>query len=273
VTVAPTLPVQDPLVADPPRAIDAAGPAAAIPIFNEEAAISVVVANVRRHVSRVVVVDDGSTDEGARIAEAAGAEVFRHRRNLGKGVGLQTALAWAKERPEVADLVLIDGDGQHDAADIPRMLLEMKRRNLDILVGSRFLGRHNAPLYRLFGLHVLTAAASLGSGISTTDSQSGFRVLSRRAIERLDLKEGSFAVESEMQFESAEKGLRLGELPIEIRYSGPARRSPAVHGIQVLIRTILMTARRRPARLPMLVATPFVALQIGSRRQGEPRDV
>jgi hypothetical protein len=167
----------------------------------------------------------------------------------------------------VTDLVLIDGDGQHDPADIPRMLLEMKRRDLDILVGSRFLGKHNAPFYRLFGLHVLTASAGLGSGIYTTDSQSGFRVLSRRAIDRLEVREGSFAVESEMQFEAAEKGLRLGETPIEIRYAGPARRSPAVHGVSVLLRTILMTVRRRPARLPLMVATPFLAVRIGTRRR------
>jgi hypothetical protein len=92
-------------------------------------------------------------------------------------------------------------------------------------------------------------------------------VLSRRAIDQLELHEDAFAVESEMQFEAAAKGLRFGEMPIQIRYSGPARRSPAAHGISVLIRTILMTARRRPARLPLLVATPFLAFRIGTRRR------
>jgi glycosyltransferase involved in cell wall biosynthesis len=253
-----------------PKAVDSTRLAAAIPIFNEEAAISLVVAGVRQHIRRIVVIDDGSTDESARAAAAAGAEVFVHARNLGKGMGLQTALTWAKEHPEITDLVLIDGDGQHDPADIPRMLVEMKRQDLDILVGSRFLGQHNAPLYRLFGLHVLTASAGLGSGVFMTDSQSGFRVLSRRAIDLLELKEGAFAVESEMQFEAAEKDLKLGETPIEIRYAGPARRSPVAHGVSVLIRTILMTARRRPARLPLLVITPFVAAGIGNTRRSSP---
>ena len=132
--------------------------------------------------------------------------------------------------------------------------------------GSRFLGQNNAPLYRLFGLHVLTASAGLGSGIYVTDSQSGFRILSRRAIDRLELHEDAFAVESEMQFEAAAKDLRLAETPIEIRYAGPARRSPVVHGVSVLIRTILMTGRRRPLRLPLLVATPFLAIQVGRTR-------
>jgi glycosyltransferase involved in cell wall biosynthesis len=241
--------------------------AAAIPVFNEGAALSAVIAAVRPHVDRILIVDDGSTDGSGILAAQTGAEVATHDRNRGKGVGLRTALAWARARPEVSELVLIDGDGQHDPEDIPRLLAELRRRELDILAGSRFLGENNAPLYRLFGLHVLTASAGLGTGIYVTDSQSGFRVLSRAAIDRLELSEGAFAVESEMLFEAAAKGLRLAETPIAIRYSGPARRSPVIHGVSVLLRTILMTARRRPWRLPLLVAAPFLAFRVGSTRR------
>lgn len=240
--------------------------AAVIPIYNERSAIGGVIAAVRPYVDRVMVVDDGSTDGSGTLAASAGAEVATHDRNRGKGVGLRTALGWARAQPEVTELVLIDGDGQHDSADIPRLLAELRRQELDILVGSRFLGQNNAPLYRLFGLHVLTASAGLGSGIYVTDSQSGFRVLSRRAIDRLELREDAFAVESEMQFEAAAKDLRLAESAIAIRYTGPARRSPVVHGVSVLIRTILMTARRHPVRLPLLVATPFLAIRVGHTR-------
>ena len=88
--------------------------AAAIPIFNEGAAIGAVIAGVRPFVDRILVVDDGSTDGSGILAAGAGAEVATHDGNRGKGVALRTALGWAKARPDVSELVLIDGDGQHD---------------------------------------------------------------------------------------------------------------------------------------------------------------
>jgi glycosyltransferase involved in cell wall biosynthesis len=236
---------------------------AAIPIYNEAGRIAEVVAETRRHVDQVVVVDDGSTDDGARRAEEAGATVLRHPANAGKGAALQTALAWAREQPALSALVLVDGDGQHDPRDISRLLAAAQADDLDLVVGSRFLGENNAPLYRLFGLHVLSAAAALGSGVHLTDSQSGFRVLSRRAVHAMTLREPGFAAESEMQYVAAAAGLRVGEVPIGIRYSGPARRSPVVHGVSVLLRTMAMTATRRPQRLPLLLVAPIQAVKIG----------
>lgn len=240
---------------------------AAIPIFNEAATVGAVVEAARRQVDHVLVVDDGSTDGGAELAERAGAEVIRHPVNRGKGSALQTAIAWVRAHTAVGELVLLDGDGQHDADDIGRLLRKLRDENLDIVVGSRFLGSNNAPLYRLFGLHVLSASAALGSGVHLTDSQSGFRALSRRAVEALELHSTAFSVESEMQFRGGHQGLRFGEIPIQIRYGGPARRSPVAHGVSVLLQTMKMTATARPARLPLLIATPLLALRIGRTRR------
>jgi len=240
--------------------------AAAMPILNEASTIGQLVTEVREHVDTVLVVDDGSSDDGGKVAERSGAEVIRHPANRGKGSSLASALQWARARPEIGWLVLLDGDGQHDPSEITTLVETTQREGLDILVGSRFIGDNNAPFYRVVGLHVLSATAELGSGIRLTDSQSGFRVLSRNAIERLDLNERGFSVEAEMQFLAARIPLRVGEAPISIRYAGPARRSPVVHGVSVLCRTLALTVRHRPLRLPMLLAMP-VALWRLSRSQ------
>lgn len=245
---------------------------AAIPAFNEADSVGLVVEAVLRHVPRVVVVDDGSTDETAARAECSGAIVIRHTSNRGKGAAIRTAISWARRQPGLAALALIDADGQHDPEDLPRMLDGIVKHDLDIVIGSRFLGHNNAPVYRLFGLHVLSASALLGSGVGLTDSQSGYRVLSRRALAAIELRQSKFAVESEMQFEAARHGLRVGEIPIRIRYGATARRNPVVHGVSVLVATLLMTALRRPVRLPMLLATPIVALVISRSRRAARSD-
>jgi glycosyltransferase involved in cell wall biosynthesis len=246
------------------------GVCAVIPAFNEGAGIAAIVAAILPVVDRVVVVDDGSGDETAVNAERAGALVLRHELNRGKGAAMQTALGWARSSDSDV-LVFVDGDGQHDPADVP-LLVAAVRAGSDIVVGSRFLGTSNVPLYRVFGLHVLSAAAAIGSGIALTDSQSGYRALSRRAIVGLRLREPRFSIETEMQFEASRLGLSMRELPIEIRYSGPARRSPVVHGVTVLIDTLRMTASRRPTRFPFLIATPLHAIRLG-RLSGRPAPV
>ena len=113
---------------------------ALIPAYNEERHVAEVVRGCLEHGLTVVVVDDCSTDATIERARAAGAEVARHDVNLGKGAALGTGLAWARERGFDAAITL-DGDGQHDPAEIPRFIDCARRRGADIVVGSRFLRR------------------------------------------------------------------------------------------------------------------------------------
>lgn len=221
---------------------------AAIPAYNEEASICSVVVEARHYVDSVIVIDDGSSDHTARLADGAGATVIRHDRNRGKAAGIMTAFRAAAER-QADVLVLLDGDGQHDPQEIPRLVTPLLAGEADVVVGSRFLEIKNPiPYYRTIGQRTLNLATALGSGRRCSDSQSGYRALNRRAYSAITLQETflhGLAVESEMQFEIAAAGLRLAEVPILVRYDEKARRSPIKHGFGVLYRVLAITARRR----------------------------
>ncbi|MGN6565767.1 MAG: glycosyltransferase, partial [Thermomicrobiales bacterium] len=219
---------------------------AAIPAHNEARFIGSVVLSVRRYVDLVLVIDDGSTDATADLAEAAGALVVRHPRNQGKGEAVNTAFREARQRGARA-LVLIDGDGQHLADDIQPVLAPVLADEADVSVGSRFLAVKSAiPAYRKAGQHALTLATNLSSGVRLTDSQSGFRAFSRGAINRLSFRGAGFSVESEMQFLIHEYNLRVAEVPINVVYAEPAKRNPVSHGMTVLNGIIRLVSQGRP---------------------------
>jgi glycosyltransferase involved in cell wall biosynthesis len=128
---------------------------AAIPCYNEGLAIGSVVLKARRHVDEVLVVDDGSTDDTAAVAKAAGAVVVAHEENTGKGRAVKNALRYAVEHGFDA-LVLLDGDGQHDPNEIPQLLVPLTNDAADIGIGFRSFGQ--MPAYRRVGRAVLDHA-------------------------------------------------------------------------------------------------------------------
>jgi len=219
---------------------------AVIPCYNEERYIGSVVLKTKKYVSDVIVVDDGSIDKTAEIAELAGAIVVRHEKNMGKGMALNTGIRKAKELG--ADiLVLLDGDYQHNPDEIPSLISPLLNEKIDIAVGSRFLDvESKMPGYRKFGEHILTLFSNAGSKVKLTDSQSGFRVLSKEAIEGLHFDSNGFAVESEMQFLAEELGLKIKEVPISVSYEDKPKRNPFSHGLNVLAHIISFIGERRP---------------------------
>lgn len=219
---------------------------AAIPAYNEARFIGSIVIQVRRYVDIVIVVDDGSDDQTAAIAEAAGALVLRHEQNRGKGEGLNTAFIEAR-RLRARCLVLIDGDGQHDACEIPAVIAPILNQHADMAVGSRFLSTKSAiPAYRRVGQHSLTMATNFSSGVSITDSQSGFRAFSAKAITALTFRGAGFSVESEMQFLVRDHQLKVAEVPISVTYEEPAKRNPIGHGMTVLNGILRLASQGRP---------------------------
>jgi glycosyltransferase involved in cell wall biosynthesis len=238
---------------------------AGIPCFNEELSIGSVIVKARKFVDKVIVIDDGSTDATAEVAADAGAEVYQHSENQGYGAAVCSAMARGRELG--ADvLVVLDGDGQHNPNDIPNLVKPLLDGRADIVVGSRFLKKgRRPPLYRRLGQRILTAATNLGSGHRSTDSQSGFRAYSAKALTELCLAESGMSISSEMQFAIRGSGLRVTEVPIDVSYRGKPKRNPLGHGLSVLSRVLVLIALRQPL---LLFGVPGLGLLAGGLALG-----
>ncbi|MCJ7655242.1 MAG: glycosyltransferase family 2 protein, partial [Dehalococcoidia bacterium] len=211
---------------------------AGIAAYNEARYVGSIVLQARQYVDEVIVVDDGSTDNTARVAELAGATIIRHAENRGKGAAIQSILAEAKKRnPDI--LVLLDADAQHDPNEIP-VLIKPISEGFDLVIGSREAQKDKTPRYRRIGQKVLLRSTRLASKTNISDSESGFRALSPKAINELDLKENGFAIESEMITRAAAKNLKITEVPISNIYTiDGSTLNPIRHGIEVLSRIIV----------------------------------
>lgn len=187
-----------------------------IPIFNEAASIATVVVKARRYGS-VIVVDDGSTDGGGPVAQAAGAEVLRHGWRRGKGAALRTGVAVALARG-AADILTLDGDGQHDPDEIPR-LLEVARDNpRAIVIGGRRDPRGVIPPGRLNALRVAGFFINWLTGTHIQDTQSGFRLYPAKLFGEITLRHGGFVLESEILLAAPRAGYDILEVPITAIY-------------------------------------------------------
>ncbi|MBN1680891.1 MAG: glycosyltransferase family 2 protein [Anaerolineae bacterium] len=220
---------------------------AVIAAYNEDRFIGSVVLKTWHHVDQVLVIDDGSTDSTAAIAEQAGAVVIRHDHNHGKAEAVNTGLRRAREM-NAGIVVLLDADGQHDPSQIPRLIAPILDHTADLVVGSRFLEhRSRIPRWRILGQHALTLATNVASGVTLTDSQSGFRALSQNALDKLSFRpNGGFSVESEMQFLINQHRLTVQEISVTMTYVEGPKRNPFTHGFQVLNGIVTLVSQHRP---------------------------
>jgi glycosyltransferase involved in cell wall biosynthesis len=228
---------------------------AVVPAYNEETTVSAVVTGLREHAPAfdVVVVDDGSTDATGSEARAAGARVLRLPFNLGIGGCVQAGFRYALEQG-YDYMVQVDGDGQHDAAEIARLLASMEAdQTADMVCGSRFLKNNGypAPISRRTGIHIFAFILSRIVGQRISDPTSGFRLYNRRAISLFarDYPHDYPEVEAVLMLHFHR--LRMREVPVRMYERGGGVSSissgkSAYYMIKVLLAIFIGLARAKP---------------------------
>jgi len=238
---------------------------AIIPCYNESATIGSVVLKVKNHVDRVLVVDDGSADDTAIIAKAAGAHVISHKNNYGKSAAIRNGFRYALEKG-FDYVVTIDGDGQHNPDEIPVVLGSLMNNGHDIIIGYRSGSSTEMPGWRKIGKNVLDYTTSFGNGGYVTDSQNGFRAFNKKAVKALapELNGDAFSVESEQLIKAHDLGLEVAHANVSCKYKGlkkTSTKNPTSHGFSVLSRIIWLIAEKRPL---LFISFPgFISVLLG----------
>jgi len=234
-------------------------PVAVIPVHNEAATIVHVVRAALTYLP-VIVIDDASSDGSGPRAAAAGAMVLTLPCRHGKGAALRQGFAAARQQRADA-IVTLDGDGQHDPQDIPRLLTASRRRPDSIIIGSRVTAMADMPRYRLHAIRVASFWISWMTGCNIADTQSGFRVYPVHILQSLRLTHGGFLLESELLLKASQAGWQIDEIPIAARY--PAGRKshyrPARDGMAAAMYLLYSGLRFWPTQLRQLSRRPRTA--------------
>ena len=218
---------------------------AVIPAYNEEKTIRTVIEGLNGKVDEIVVVDDGSTDRTIDILRSLDVVVISHQMNMGYGEAMRSGF---RKGLEIGGdiFLLIDADLQHDPNESKELMEFLIKNNHDVVVGSRFMkSRSRIPLYRRLGIKFFTALTRILIGVRLTDAQSGFRVFTRDAIEKVvDFRAGNMGSSIEILFLLKKNNIRIKEFPItcsyeNVRYSV----NPITHGLQ-LINSLMKTYLR-----------------------------
>jgi glycosyltransferase involved in cell wall biosynthesis len=225
-----------------------------IPAFNEEGSVGKVVEEVKTHLPQIdaLVVNDGSTDLTSEIAKAKGAIVLDLPFNLGIGGAMQAGYKYAYEKDyDIA--IQVDGDGQHDPTEIPKLLRALEEAKVDVVMGSRFIGDsdYKASMMRRVGILVLSKAVSMIVGEKLTDPTSGFRAANRRAIQLFSVNYPQDYPEPEAMVLLHQCRLKMKEIPVKInqRYSGESsitKLRSIYYMVKVLLAIFVDCFKKRP---------------------------
>jgi glycosyltransferase involved in cell wall biosynthesis len=195
-----------------------------VPAYNEARVIGGVVEELVARGHRVVVIDDGSSDDTPAVARRAGAAVLRHAVNRGQGAALQTGIAYALRR-SAEHIVTFDSDGQHAAEDVDALVAPLLAGRADVVLGSRFIGSSQGmPGARKAILALAVVFTRVASGARVTDTHNGLRAFTRAAAAKLDIRLDRMAHASEILDQIVRHELRFEEVPVHVKYTEYSRR-------------------------------------------------
>lgn len=223
-----------------------------IPAYNEEGSIAAVVENIQKHApdADILVVNDGSQDRTGRKARESDALVINLPYNMGIGSAVQSGFIFAKEKG-YHNAVQVDGDGQHPASEISRLLAALDN-GVDMAIGSRFVQptSYRPPFFRALGIKVFSFMVSLILGKKVYDTTSGFRALSRKAILLLTETYPHDYPEVESLITLHKHGMRFVEVPVEMNYRQEGKSSISVKAsiyymLKVTLAVLVAVIKRR----------------------------
>jgi glycosyltransferase involved in cell wall biosynthesis len=214
-----------------------------IPAYNESTVIRDVIREIQKAgYENIIVIDDGSRDNTyEKTAELPGIVVLKHFLNRGKGAAMKTGIEAAKLLGAEA-IVTMDGDGQHNPEDIKKMLGLIEQGN-DVVLGTRLKNPKGMPFYKIIANHLGNFFTWSIYGLWVTDSQSGFRAYSQKALGLIETKTDRYEYDSEIIREIYRNKLKYAEVPIEVRYTkysmNKKDKQNLKNGIKTLIKMLI----------------------------------
>jgi glycosyltransferase involved in cell wall biosynthesis len=214
-----------------------------VPVYNEEHTVGDVIERLKRVLQEtgfrheIVVVDDHSTDRSPDVAQKQHVKVFRLEQHRGKGYALRAGFI----KVQGAIVATVDSDGSHCPEELPLLIEPILQGEADLVIGSRFTTATSATSTRnQAGNMLFNFLIYLLTGSLISDSQSGYRVMTRRVLESMNLKSGEYEIESEMLVKTVRHGFRIKEVPIsfEQRTYGRSGIDPLKDGFKILLSII-----------------------------------
>lgn len=220
-----------------------------IPVYNEGKVIKGVVERALRIFPNIVCINDGSADNSAEEVQKTAATLIDHPFNMGQGAALQTGIDYALQNPKIQYFVTFDADGQHQIEDVLTMLDYIKTHPVDIVLGSRFLGKaENISVLKTAILKMAVIFSNTATGLHLTDAHNGLRVFNRTFAEKINITMPDMAHATEIIQRIAETKTPYKELPTTIiynEYTVVKSHNPNLNAVNIVFDTLLRKVTKK----------------------------